>query len=268
MSEARRPLVLVIGGLDPSGAGLQADIETCFSLGIHALPVASAVTVQSTASMLRAIPISPADVHDQIKTVLSDCGPVAACKIGMLAGLETAEAVAVALDQLPRHIPVILDPVLRATSGARLMDESLKENWPRRLLERVTLVKPNRAEARAMRWVDEHGPYGGGLIPEYLLVTGTDDALGSEASHQLFRAGRLCREFILPVRPGSFHGTGCTLTSAIASFCALGLVMPEAVAAALDYAWRSVREGYSIGGQQSIPERRRTSSSPDFRAAL
>ncbi len=267
MSEARRTLVLVIGGLDPSGAGLQADIETCFSLGTHALPVASAVTVQNTAGMLKAIPVSPGDVHDQIRTILSDCAPVAACKIGMLAGLETAEAVAEALDQLPHHTPVILDPVLRATSGARLMEEALRANWPRRLLERVTLAKPNRAEARAMSWVNERGPCGSGLIPEYLLVTGTDDATGSEASHQLFREERLCREFILPVLPGSFHGTGCTLTSAIASFCALGLAMPEAVAAALDYTWQSVREGYSIGGKQSMPERRRPSSSPDRRSA-
>ena len=252
-----RPLVLIIGGLDPSGAGLQADIETCFSLGTHALPVASALTVQTTRGLLRVVAVSPETVHAQIKTIVSDVSPIAACKIGMLPARDMAEAVADALVMLSPECPVILDPVIRASSGGRLMGADLVDGLPEQLRQRVSLVKPNVAEALELGWI------GGDMQPEwrrgqprYMLLTGADAAAESTASHQLFEAGQLCLEIKQPVISGVFHGTGCTLTSAIAAYCALGLNLLEAVRAGLAFTWDSVSRGYSIGGGQLMPERR------------
>ena len=258
MTEAKaRPLVLVIGGLDPSGAGLQADIETCFSLGAHALPVASALTVQSTRGLIRTLAVSPETIQEQIMTLAADVGPIAACKIGMLPGRGVAEAVAEALVVLPPTCPVILDPVIRASSGGLLMGADLAEGIPEQLMRRVALVKPNVGEAQALGWLvnGRMPPWQEGQ-PRYMLVTGADTAQDSTASHHLFEAGQLCLEIEQPVIAGRFHGTGCTLSSAIAAYCALGLDLIEAVRKGLAFTWNSVNRGYSIGGGQFIPERR------------
>jgi hydroxymethylpyrimidine/phosphomethylpyrimidine kinase len=254
---ASRPLVLVISGLDPSGAGLQADIETCFSLGAHALPVASALTVQSTRGLSQTIAVDPETIREQVMTVAADVGPISACKIGMLPGRGVAEAVADALAVLPPTCCVILDPVIRSSSGGRLMGADLVGGVPEQLLRRVSLVKPNVGEAQELGWlIDGHTPRWHEGQPRYMLVTGADTALDSTASHQLFEAGRLCLEIKQPVIAGRFHGTGCTLTSAIAAYCALGRPLVEAVREGLAFTWDSVNRGYSIGGGQSIPERR------------
>lgn len=260
MTEVRtRPLVLVIGGLDPSGAGIQADIETCFSLGAHALPIASALTVQNTQGLIRTVAIDPATIREQIRTVAADVTPIAACKIGMLPGREVADAIAEALAVLSPSAPVILDPVLRSSSGGRLMGADLAQGLPEALMRRVSLVKPNVGEATELCWLDRDGaPRWQAGQPRYMLVTGADTAAKSTAVHRLFEAGELRLEIQQRLIPGRFHGTGCTLSSAIAAYCALGMDLVEAVRAGLAFTADSVTCGYSIGGDQFMPDRRRS----------
>lgn len=261
-SEAtRRPLVLVIGGLDPSGAGLQADIETCFALGCHALPVATGLTIQNTRGLARVIPTSGADLLGQLETLLADVGPVAACKIGMLPSVDAALAVGKIISNLPASVAVILDPVMMASAGGALMVPTLQDCLPQELLGRTTLIKPNLREARRLTGADSAEEAGRRLcgdapLPAYALVTGGDAPESGQVRHLLFRKGRCCAEFSNAHIDGLFHGTGCTLSSAIAAGCARGIPLESAVGIALDYTWGSVRHAFPIGGAQEIPDRR------------
>lgn len=257
----RRPLVLVFGGLDPSGAGLQADIETCFALGCHALPIATGLTIQSTRGLERVIPTAPADITAQMNVLLADVGPVAACKIGMLPSLEVALLLGELLACLPAEAPVILDPVMMASAGGTLMAPSLQARLPPELLARTTLIKPNLGEALRLTGAGTAAEAGARLcgekpLPSHALITGGDAPMDGYVLHQLFRQGQWHAEFRSPHLTGHFHGTGCTLSSAIAARCALGAPLESAVGEALEFTANSVRQAYSIGGAQGIPERR------------
>lgn len=257
----RRPLVLVIGGLDPSGAGLQADIETCFALGCHALPIATGLTIQNTRGVQRVIPATEADLTEQIEVLLADAGPLAACKIGMLPSEASALSVGGALSKLPTGVPVILDPVIAASAGGALMAPALTDCLPQELLARTTLIKPNLREARRLTGAATAEEAAARLcgespLPMYALVTGGDAPHAGQVRHLLYKRGLRCAEFSSPHVEGLFHGTGCTLSSAIAAGCALGMPPESAVEMALKYTWGSVQHAFPIGGAQSIPDRR------------
>ncbi len=257
----RRPLVLVLGGLDPSGAGLQADIETCFALGCHALPIATGLTIQNMRGLQRVIPVSGTDLMEQIEVLLTDAGPVAACKIGMLPSEESALCVGRALAKLPAGLPVILDPVMTASAGGTLMAPALTDCLPQELLVRTTLIKPNLREAIRLTGADSAEEAAAKLsgeppLPMYALVTGGDTPHAGNVRHLLYKRGLYFTEFSSPHVEGLFHGTGCTLSSAIAAGCALGMSPESAVGMALKYTCGGVHHAFSIGGAQSIPDRR------------
>jgi hydroxymethylpyrimidine/phosphomethylpyrimidine kinase len=269
LASSQPPLVLLFGGLDPSGAGLQADIETCFSLGCHALPIATGITVQNTRSLSRVIPTNPIDILDQVKFLIADIGQIAACKIGMLPNFDAARAVAEAIEVLPPHIPVILDPIILTSTGASLMPPHLASQLHTLFSTRVTLIKPNFGEARRLVDALDLNKVGcrlteSGAKCRYALLTGTDEAIGSHARHFLFRDGALFANYRWPVLPGAYHGTGCTLSTAIAAFCARGQTLESAVGAAQCYTGRAVCAAKSIGGAQYIPDRR-AAGAGDFR---
>ena len=251
--------MLVLGGLDPSGAGLQADIETCRALGCHALPIATAVTVQSTRGLARVVELPTAEVIAQVRHLLADIRTVAACKIGAVPSLETAIALRELLAGWENRPPVVLDPVIGASAGGSLMAPDLARNFVSVMLPVVTLVKPNTAEAIQLA---------GGLDPMragaflstatdggYALLTGSDGSEDARVTHHLFRNGRLFAEFTWPRLSGSYHGTGCTLTSAVAALVARGYGVETAVARGLVYTFHTVAAAYSIGGVQLIPSR-------------
>jgi len=142
----RRPLVMTIGGFDPSGAGLQADIETCSALGVHALPIVTAVTIQNTKSIERILPLAADDVSAQITHLLADVAKPSVCKIGMLPNREVLHAVIDTLNRWLSDIPIVLDPILKSTSGTTFVDPVMLatlRNW----LSRITLLRPNADEA-------------------------------------------------------------------------------------------------------------------------
>lgn len=247
-----RPIVLVIGGLDPSGgAGLAADIQTVTALGAHPAPVLGLVTVQDTRRLWRAKPIGAELLVDQAEAVLNDCR-VAAVKLGALGSAENGRAVA---DLLDRHadLPLITDPVLGATGGGRLAAAGLVKIYREKLIPRSLIATPNREEFKQL---------GGETALErwrvrglgWCLVTG-GDAPGDRVVHRLYGAGGRREIDVGPRRAGPFHGSGCTLASAIAAEVARGAEVEDAIAAAERFVQRSLAQAFSPGCGQALPGR-------------
>jgi hydroxymethylpyrimidine/phosphomethylpyrimidine kinase len=258
------PIVLSFAASDPTGgAGLQADILTLASLGCHPLSVVTAITVQDTAGVEAVLPIDAAWVADQARALLEDM-PVAAFKLGMLGSVEVIAAIAEVISDYP-DIPVVLDPVLASGRGDQFADEEMIEAMIGLLLPQTTLLTPNSLEAR--RLAQEMGEDAGHepdlagcarrLIDagcEYVLVTGTHEGTPQVintlyGSHGAVRTDRWDR------LPGSYHGSGCTLASAIAAHFASGVDVAEAVMGAQEYTWRTLAAGFRPGMGQFIPDR-------------
>jgi hydroxymethylpyrimidine kinase/phosphomethylpyrimidine kinase len=236
----RRPSVLSIAGSDPSGgAGIQADLKTFETLGVDGCAIPVALTVQNSQGVGRIEPVSPDLIGEQLEAVLSDTD-IRAVKIGMLA---TADAVRVVADAIRRHQPpfVVLDPVMRSTSGAALLTDDGIAVLRREMLPLVTLVTPNADEsgmlldraapctvADARRAAEDIRALGARNV----VVTGghTD---GGEDVVDVF-AGEIgaCDTRAPRVAVARTHGTGCRYSSAVAAFVALGLPLNEACAGA------------------------------------
>jgi hydroxymethylpyrimidine/phosphomethylpyrimidine kinase len=238
------PNVLAFAASDPSGgAGLQADVLTLASLGCHPLSVLTAFTVQDTHGVAALHGLAPAQVQAQARSLFADAR-VQAVKIGVVG--DAARAIAEILAAHP-EVPVVLDPVLASARGDALGDAAaLLEH----LVPRATLVTPNSVEARALGGAEA-------LIArgcKYVLVTGAHEP-GADVRNVLYGVDGVVREDRWPRLPGSYHGSGCTLASAIAARLAHGDGIAEAVRCAQDYTWCALERGYRPGGGQHVPDR-------------
>jgi hydroxymethylpyrimidine/phosphomethylpyrimidine kinase len=218
------PRILAIAGSDSSGgAGIQADIKTITVLGGYAMTAITAVTAQNSTGVTAVEALSPELVGAQIDACLSDIG-ADAVKIGMLGSPEIAHVVADRLEELGR--PVVFDPVMVATSGAVLADDSTIAAFER-LMRLATLTTPNVPELAALG--DRDAMTARGVA--YLAKGG--DAEGPEIEDRLVRPSQEDRVWRSPrIDTRHTHGTGCTLSSAIATFLAKGLELPDAIAQA------------------------------------
>lgn len=240
------PNVLAFSASDPTGgAGLQADVLTLASLGCHPLSVLTAYTVQDTHGVASLHSIDAAHVEAQTRCVRADAR-VLAVKIGVVGSAANAQAIATLLAEMP-GVPVVLDPVLASARGDALGDAvALREL----LVPRASVATPNSLEARALG-----GPEA--LIAlgcKYVLVTGTHEA-GGDVVNTLYGTDGVLREDRWPRLPGSYHGSGCTLASAIAARLAQGDGVIEAVRSAQDYTWCALERGYQPGAGQPVPDR-------------
>lgn len=243
------PNVLAFAASDPTGgAGLQADILTLAALGCHPLSVLTALSVQDTHGVRRLQAVDAALVAEQAHCLLAEL-PVAAFKIGVVASAANARAIAAVLAAHPR-VPVVLDPVLASGRGDALADAGVPAALGALLLPRTTVLTPNTAEAAALGGVA--ACLAGGC--RYVLLTGTH-ADTPDVVNALHDAGGVVREDRWPRLAASYHGSGCTLASAIAARLALGDVVPEAVRAAQDYTWRALERGFKPGSGQHLPRR-------------
>ncbi len=146
----RTPVALTIAGSDSGGgAGIQADLKAFANLGVHGMSAITAITAQNTVEVSAIHPIPPEIVLAQIRAVVSDIG-VDAVKVGMLGGQAVIEAVAEALDELPEGVPVVVDPVMVAESGARLLEARAQAALIAEILPRASVLTPNLPEARAL----------------------------------------------------------------------------------------------------------------------
>jgi len=238
----RVPNVLSIAGSDPcGGAGIQADLATFGALHCHGMSVITALTAQNTRGVLGTHVVPPDFVARQIDVIFEDID-VAAVKIGMLATAETVEVVA---ERLETHrLPfVVLDPVLAASSGDALATAAAAEAIVRCLFPLATLVTPNLIEAAVLSG-KEIAPAANGMreAAAILLSHGARAVLvkgghgEGPTSDDLLLDSHMCRVFSAPrLSTRNTHGTGCTLSSAIAAYIAHGYDLASAVAAAKAY---------------------------------
>ncbi len=248
---------MVLAGNDPSGgAGIQADIETIASMGCHAAPVITALTVQDTQNVKELQPVDPGLVIAQARAVLEDI-PVAAFKIGLLGSVEIAEAIHSLLTDYP-DIPVIFDPVLTAGGGAELAGTALMDAIRTLLLPMTTVLTPNSVEARRLApTADNLNACAMALLEmgcQLVLITGTHED-SRQVINTLYGNYRQLTSLTWDRLPDSYHGSGCTLAAAIAGLMAQGQEPYSAIHHAQEYTWEALNAAYPIGKGQHIPNR-------------
>jgi hydroxymethylpyrimidine/phosphomethylpyrimidine kinase len=253
----KHPVVLVFAGLDPTGgAGLQADIEAIGSMGGHALPVATAITAQDTHDVKSCTPVSAVSIIEQARVLLDDI-EIDAFKIGLVASIEAIGAIHTILKE-HEDIPVVIDPVCASGAGTVLTDDDQIDATISLLLPQATMVTPNTIEARLLTPEADSLNASGQELLSYgcrsVLLTGTHDAT-PDIVNRFYADRRLVRSFHCERLPGRYHGSGCTLSSAIAALLGHGLDPLAAVSEALDYTWRTLKHAIRIGGGQLIPQR-------------
>lgn len=253
----RPPIVMVLAGHDPcGGAGIQADIETMTSLGCHPCTVITALTAQDSVSVKDFQPVDATLLIEQARAVLEDM-PVAAFKIGMTASVGIVEAIHTLLQDYA-YVPMVLDPVLAAGGGGSLAKEHLSEALMDLLVPLATVVTPNSLEAhRLCGDADSLEACAQQLMAqgaEYVFITGghenTPDIVNRLWGHRQFVS-----EYSQTRFEGEFHGTGCTLASAIAGYLAHGAPVTTAIRDAQAYTARAVANARRLGMGQLIPNR-------------
>jgi hydroxymethylpyrimidine/phosphomethylpyrimidine kinase len=256
------PQVLVFAASDPtSGAGLQADILTLASLGCHPLTTVTGLTVQDTIGVQLLQPVAAELVEQQARTVLEDM-PVAAFKLGVLSSVENVLAIAEILSDYP-EIPLVVDPVLASGRGDELSGEENIAAMREMILPQTTIITPNAPEARRLAEEDEDEDEPTldvcaerliAMGAQYVLITGTHEN-SPEVINTLYSAEGMLRRDSWERLPGSYHGSGCTLASAIAGCLAGGASVEDAVRDAQDYTWNTLKNGFRAGMGQPIPDR-------------
>jgi hydroxymethylpyrimidine/phosphomethylpyrimidine kinase len=252
-----RGRVLVSGGSDSGGgAGVQADVKTITALSGYAATAITALTAQNTLGVFGVVGVPPEFVDLQIQVVLEDIG-ADAIKTGMLRTREVVDVVAARLRSLGRPLPIVVDPVFIAGSGASLLSQEGRAAIVKKLLPIATLITPNAPEAGMMSGfeignVDDMQHAADRLLlmgPEAVLIKG-GHLEGDTVVDLLRTADGFERRFETPrQRTTSTHGTGCTLASAIAVALAEGMTLEGAVQTAEAYVHEAIRTapGYGSG---------------------
>lgn len=247
------PVVLTIAGSDSSGgAGIQADLKTMSAIGVFGTSAITAITAQNTCEVRAIQGIDPSIVRQQIEAVLDDL-PCRTVKLGMLYARPTIEAIADCLAHYPLD-HIVLDPVMVSTSGCRLIEEEAIEAVKSLLLPRATLVTPNIPETEILSGLPVTNERDMELAAQRLFRIGCRAVLikgghleGTESYDLLFTPHADPMRYTSPrVATRNTHGTGCTFSSAIASYLALGRMLPDAVAAAKHYLTQALQAGADV----------------------
>ena len=245
--------ILIIAGSDSSGgAGIQADIKTITALGSYAMTAITAVTIQNTTGVKSIVPIDPKKISDQIEFTSKDIRPDA-IKIGMLHSTEVIKSVIRSLD-LIRIRKIILDPVMIAKGGAKLIDDKAVKLLKNELIKKVSLITPNIPEAE--------------ILTKTIIKTKEDMIFAASilinlgAKNVFIKGGHLDSEFVTDIlvnkkeimliknkriTTSNTHGTGCTLSSAITTFFACGKTLKKSCELATKYVNNSIRSNLNYG---------------------
>jgi len=254
---ANTPVVLAFSSADPTGgAGIQADIETIASLGCHAAPIITSVTAQDTSNVVDTAQINEHFIIQQARVVLEDMN-VAAIKIGLIVSDTTAMAIHTLLTDY-KEIPVVLDPIIVAGGGKVLANKDVIDAINTLLVPLATIVTPNSEETRSL------APEGDTLEAcamallergtHYVLVTGTHEKTDN-VCNVLYGNHRKLDVHSWPRLPDQYHGSGCTLSSAIAANIARGQDIVSATHQAQEYTWKCLQAARQLGMGQKIPNR-------------
>ncbi|MES2822910.1 MAG: bifunctional hydroxymethylpyrimidine kinase/phosphomethylpyrimidine kinase [Pseudomonadota bacterium] len=259
--KASTPIALTIAGSDSGGgAGIQADLKAFAALSVYGCSAITSLTAQNTLGVQGVLPIPPEFVAAQINSVLTDM-QVGAVKTGMLATAEIIEAVANILNAYP-VIPVVLDPVMVATSGDRLLAQSAITVLIKKLMPRAIIITPNLLEAAALLDVPvAQTETQIQLQAEQLLAMGAQAVLmkgghaqGAEANDFLFTNNEQFLFSAARINTRNTHGTGCTLAAAITAGLAKKLSLYDAVLQAKDYLHNALLQAHKLNiGQGSGP---------------
>jgi len=252
--------VLVFAGADPSGgAGLYADVQAIAAMGAHALPVVTVLTVQDNNRVYAVAPVTPDQVLAQAEALLATLS-IAAVKIGIVGSRRNAECIASILKKLKATRPsllVVLDPVLASGHGDALTrEDALGVIAP--LLGYATLITPNLSEAMALTGgVNDPAGQASALFERgatNVLIKGGHGS-GETVANHWFSADGATRTWHWPRLDGAFHGSGCTLASAIAGLLAAGSSMVDAIDDGQAYCQQTLHSAFAIGAGQHIPNR-------------
>jgi hydroxymethylpyrimidine/phosphomethylpyrimidine kinase len=255
MSSERLPVVLSIAGSDSGGgAGIQADLKAFARVGVHGMTAITAITAQNTVAVEAVEAIPAGVIVAQVKAVAEDIG-VDAVKIGMLGTVETVEAVVEALGFVG-EAPIVIDPVMIAESGAHLLDEDAQRALAEKLLPLATMVTPNIPEARALTGLGEEASQA--ELARALVGMGTKAAVvtggHSEEIVDVFYDGIELVEIPGDRYPdGAAHGSGCTHSSSLAAYLALGKDPLAAAEGARELTSEAVRDGLRSIGRGAGP---------------
>ncbi len=262
---ASHPVVLAFAASDPTGgAGIQADLMTLSALGCHGLSVLTALTAQDTAGIDSVLPVAPEWVERQARVLLADMA-VDVFKIGLLGSRENVNVIAGIIGDYP-GLPVVFDPVLASGRGDALADAGMIAAICELLLPRTTLLTPNSIEARRLADAGRGG-HGAADLPlaecarrllalgcGHVLLTGTHEDT-PQVVNTLYDSTGVMRSDRWERLPGSYHGSGCTIASAVAAGLAHGLPLAAAVGQAQDFTWHALAAGFRPGRGQYIPDR-------------
>ncbi|WP_043531260.1 bifunctional hydroxymethylpyrimidine kinase/phosphomethylpyrimidine kinase [Litchfieldella xinjiangensis] len=260
-TQRQQPVVLVLAGHDPTGgAGLVADAEAIRACGAWPLTIPTALTVQTTLDVSRVMPCRGDDMRDMARAL--ENFDIAAIKVGLIASLESLDAVVDIVRQRP-GIPLVVDPVLKAGGGRELSTTELLDAFRRELLPHVDILTPNRDELeRLAEGVNSNDADRAtqllSLGCQAVLVTGTDTP---EALHPMDQVIHTLhtpdtdRQWHWPRLSGHYHGSGCTLASALAARLAAGERLMPACEQAQAYTFDTLRHAWQPASGQALPHR-------------
>ncbi|RLB44364.1 MAG: bifunctional hydroxymethylpyrimidine kinase/phosphomethylpyrimidine kinase [Deltaproteobacteria bacterium] len=243
--------ILVIAGSDPTGgAGIQADIKTITALGGHAATVIAAVTAQNSTGIRGIHFIPPSFIKEQVRAVIQDITPDAV-KIGMLGNMATVVAVGELLTQY-KMSPVILDPVMQASAGGKLLEKNGVEAVKKRLVPLVNVVTPNIPEAQVLAEMEIRNQQDMMDAAKRIARTGpsvviTGGHLGEVAADLVYDNGKFFWVEGPKLHSPHTHGTGCVFSSALATYMARGKSVFEATKMAHDFTRYAIIYGYALG---------------------
>lgn len=258
------PLVLTFAATDPSGgAGIQADLLTLASIGCHPLSVVTGITVQDTLGVDNVMALESDWIDEQARAILEDM-QIDAFKLGMLGSVENIATIAEIVADYP-DIPLIIDPILSSGRGDELSSDDMLDAMIELLFPQASLITPNSLEARRLAFADDSDEQEHASLDdcaqvlldagcEYVLITGTHERT-TEVVNTLYGPEGLVRAYNWERLPGSYHGSGCTLASAIAACLAHGLSMEEAVENGQEFTWQTLKAAFRPGMGQYIPDR-------------
>jgi len=250
------PMVLTFAASDPTGgAGVQADLLTIAALDCHPLSVITGLTVQDTRGVARVMAVESEWVRSQAQHVLADI-EAAAFKTGVLGSAANVRAVT-EITASHARVPLVVDPVLASGRGDALAADGTLEAMRKYLLPRTMVLTPNSVEARRLAGESSLAACARRLVDDgcqYVLITGTHEAT-DEVVNTLYDGTGVVREDRWQRLAGEYHGSGCTLASAIAARLAHGASVADAVREAQDFTWHALAAGFRAGHGQLLPQR-------------
>jgi hydroxymethylpyrimidine/phosphomethylpyrimidine kinase len=261
-----KPMVVCISGLDPTGgAGIQADIETLAAMDCFALPIISSLTVQTTSNVLENHPVNPHVLRRQFDALIESGLEISAIKLGLIDSAQTLLCIAEILKQ-HSQIPVIADPVLKAGGGYEFVNQQMIDDYIQHILPRCLVLTPNIQELKRLRplastedaALDELCRLG----CKYVLLTGTHRQ-SEDVSNRLFGCNnpKLDKSWSWPRLAYEYHGSGCTLASALVAGVAQGLDVESAAFKAQQFTWDALNRAIPRRLGQSLPDRRHSQAS-------